>query len=367
MSGRFPEPRLEPALVVDTVREVGRFARRPYTRTAVLGSVGAVIAYVIGSQTAHVSAVVAAITALVSLRPTFHASAQEAVRQVLGVMIGALVSAGLYVAVGFTPLTFFATVFSAYVIAWLLRLGEDGAVTMGVTIILVLADFSTDAIENRLLGVVVGVAVAMVMSYFARPGKPTDRVLTDVLERSRQVSGLLLGISTDLVEHAGHLRPERTAGWLATSDSVVRSLVDIRVAAEDAVRGSKWSPWVRSADAREVLRQVMLVRRLALTIHAICRDLDDGARGATTLPPELSVALANGLTAAAVALEQQADTARVTPAGTLSDDSDAIRALRASRELVVRQMRTLDDTRPILLSGALLRDTEALGDIVTGD
>jgi uncharacterized membrane protein YgaE (UPF0421/DUF939 family) len=357
--------------VVRNLKKVGSIASdytsRPYPRTAVLGSIAAVVAFTIGSYTTAVSAIVAAITALVSMRPTFHASAQEAFRQVLGVIIGASISAGLYIGFGFTPVTFFITVLSAYTLAWLLKLGEEGAVTMGVTIILVLADFSTDAIENRLLGVVLGVFVAMVLSYFARPGRPTDRVLSEALQEARAISGLLISLSTALIGEKGRLDRADSYAWLSASDSTMRRLIDIRATAEDALRGSRWSPWVSKREAQEVLRQVMLVRRAALTVHAICRDLHDSARANTVLPAELAVSLANGLTAAAVALEQQAETARSRPAELLGEDADAVQALRASREMVVKQMRALDDTRPMLLSGSLVRDTETLGDILSGD
>jgi uncharacterized membrane protein YgaE (UPF0421/DUF939 family) len=355
--------------VVQNLKRVGSIASgytsRPYPRTAVLGSIAAVVAFTIGSYTTAVSAIVAAITALVSMRPTFHASAQEAFRQVLGVVIGASISAGLYIAFGFTPLTFFITVLSAYALAWWLKLGEEGAVTMGVTIILVLADFSTDAIENRLLGVVLGVSVAMVLSYFARPGRPTDRVLAEALQEARAISALLITVSTDLIESKGRLDRANSYTWLSTSDTTMRRLIEVRAAAEDALRGSRWSPWVSKRQAQEVLRQVMLVRRAALTVHAICRDLHDSARASTVLPAELALSLANGLTAAAVALEQQAETARSRPAELLGEDADAVQALRASREMVVKQMRALDDTRPMLLSGSLVRDTETLGDILS--
>jgi uncharacterized membrane protein YgaE (UPF0421/DUF939 family) len=367
---RIPLPRTDVDARVVAAREVARvrsYTRRPYARTAVLGSLAAVIGFAVGSYSTHISAIVAAITALVSLRPTFHASVQESLRQVAGVMIGALISAGLYIAFGFTPVTFFITVLSAYIIAWFMKMGEEGAVTMGVTIVLVLADFSAEGIENRLLGVVIGVVVAMALSYFARPGRPTDRVLDDALRESRVISGLLISVSSHLIEHRGSLHRAESYQWLAASDAALRQLVAVRAASEETLKGSRWSPWVRKDDAREVLEQVMLVRRAAITVHAICRDLHDSARAKTSLPADLAISLANGLTAAAVALEQQAETARLEPAKVLSDEADAVRALRASRELVVRQMRTLDDTRPMLLSGSLIRDTETLGDIITGD
>jgi uncharacterized membrane protein YccC len=65
------------------------FARRPFARLAALSSIGVTAAYALGSSLPHVNAQVAAITALVAARPTFHASVQEGLRQTLGLLLGA--------------------------------------------------------------------------------------------------------------------------------------------------------------------------------------------------------------------------------------------------------------------------------------
>lgn len=361
----IPQPREISAS--EAVSSVRKLAKRPYARTAVLGSCATVVAFVIGTITPAISAVVAGITALVCLRPTFHASVQEGVRQVAGVLLGAGVSGFLVHSFGFTPITFFITIFLGYLLAWVMKLGEEGAVTIGVTVVIVLVDFTAETVENRLFGVLVGVVCAMVFSYFARPGRPTDRVLDDLFSVSQDLSALLTRIGSDLLKTGGAVSRKSAESWGRRADQQVRRLVGIRASAEDALRGAKWSPWINRDEASVVLRQVMVIRQFALTVNAICRDLADAAVSGTTLPENIATAFADSLTAAALALEEQATISMDQPAELLASDSDAMRALKVSRDLVIQRMRALDDTRPIVLSGSLVQDAEQLGKILSSE
>src|SRR5438034_9109436 len=143
-------------------RHLTSTASRPYVRLAVLSAAAAAAAYGIGSVLPMVSPVVAGVTALIAVRPTLHASMQEALRQVLGVVIGAAVAFGSLEMVGFSVVSLFVALVVCFVVAAWLGLGEDGATAVAVTVVLVVGPhFSTEAIEARLSGVVVGSLVAL--------------------------------------------------------------------------------------------------------------------------------------------------------------------------------------------------------------
>ena len=351
--------------VAQTVQKVRRIARRPYARTAVLASLACITAFSLASVLPLVSPVVAAITALIGVRPTFHSSVESGFKELGGAIFGALTAAVLVINFGFNPLTFFVSMVLAFFIAWWLKLGEQGAISMGVTIILILSDYSTEAIEVRILGVLVGGVVAIVFSYFTRPGKPTDRLLNDVFGVAHKLSMLLTSMATDLLVAKGAVSRKSADSWSQQADAAMSRLGELRAAAEDVVRGSRWSPWVGKEEAKEVLHQVMVVRSFAMTVNGICRDLNNAARSSTALPHDVAVAFADAMTAAAMALEEQAHLSLDAPAELLDPNSDTVKALRMTRELLVNRSRDLDETRPMLLSGALAQEAENLSKIIS--
>jgi uncharacterized membrane protein YccC len=64
----------------------------PYFRLATLTTIAGTLAYFIGANLPMVSGVTAAITAIVSVRHTFHDSIQGSFLQILGVVIGGTVA-----------------------------------------------------------------------------------------------------------------------------------------------------------------------------------------------------------------------------------------------------------------------------------
>ncbi|MDA8435001.1 MAG: aromatic acid exporter family protein [Actinomycetales bacterium] len=343
------------------------YARRPYWRVAVLSAGAAAAAYGLGSLSPHVSAVVAAITALVSVRPTFHSSLREALRQVLGVVIGAVFAFAALELVGASVLALFGAIVACFITASILRLGEEGAVAVGVTVILVVGpQFSTLAIEARLFGVVVGSALALVVSYFTRPGTPHGRALADVVELGERASALLTGIGTALADREGHLAAVLADRWLAEAEDILARTTETKHLAEDAVAGARWSPMIGHAEAQAVLAQVKLTEATAITLVGMCRDLQVAAGRDSAMPPGMATSLSHVLLATAGAITEQAETARGNPAETLDDDAVVMGAATRTRKQAASVVRGLDDTRPLLLGGSLLRDTEKITEILSG-
>ncbi len=336
-------------------------------RAALLSALAAAMAYGIGSLTPHVSAVVAGVAALITVRPTFHASIQEGLRQVLGVVLGAsfaLLSAQL---LGFTALAIFLAVAACYITASLLKIGEEGAVALGVTVILVLGpQFDTQAIETRLLGVIVGGVVALAVSYFIRPGTPHGRALADVVIRGERTSRLLTDIGCALAASRGQVPAADARVWLAEAEAILRDIVEIRHAATDAVEGSRWSPMIGRKDAEAVLAQVSITENTAVTVVSMCRDLVVAAQHGTAMPSALAESLSHVLMATADAIDEQSDIALDSPADALPAATGTVNELQRSRREAVATVRELDETRQLLLGGSLLRDSEKITEILAG-
>jgi len=362
-----PRPSSRPLTPATLRVRLGEILRSYPARAALLSALAAAIAYGLGSLTPQVSAVVAGITALITVRPTFHASIQEALRQVIGVILGAgfaLLSAQL---LGFTALSIFLAVVACFITAALLKLGEEGAMALGVTVILVLGpQFDTQAIETRLLGVIVGGVVALAVSYFIRPGTPHGRALADVVTRGERTSRLLTDIGRALASSHGQVPAADARVWLAEAEAILRDIVEIRHAATDAVEGARWSPMIGREEAEAVLAQVSITENTAVTVVSMCRDLVVAAQHRTPMPSALAESLSHVLIATAEAIEEQSDIALDSPADALPEATDSVSELQRSRREAVATVRELDETRQLLLGGSLLRDSEKITEILAG-
>lgn len=361
----IPAPPRSPASRLP--RRLRALAGRPYVRLAVLSAAAAAVAYGIGSMSPHVSAVVAGITALISVRPTFHASVQEALRQVLGVVVGGVFAYVMVELLGFSIVAIFLAMLVCFAAARVLRIGEEGAAAVGVTVILVLGPtFNPDAVETRLLGVVVGSLVALVSSFFTRPGTPHGRALSEVVAQEQRCAGLLTSIAASLRTSRGYVGELAARSWLAEAEDVLARTVEIRAAAEDAVEGARWSPMIGREEAAAVLQQVRIAERTAMTAVGMCRDLLAAADDTGPMPAGLAAALSEVLLATAGAITVQSEGARVHPAETLDSGTGPVGAVARSRREAVAEVREVEDTRPLLLGGSLLRDSQKITDILSG-
>ncbi len=343
-----------------------RRTRDPYARLAVLSAGAAAVAYGVGVLTPEVSPVVAGVTALITLRPTFHGSVQEALRQVLGVVLGAALALGAMQSMGFSAAALFVTILACFLVARGLRLGEEGAAAVAVTVILVVGpQVRAEAIETRLLGVLVGSLVALGLSSFMRPGSPHGRALTGALDQGTRAAALLTTIGETLA--VGRPVPAgRPRQWLDEAEDILASTVEAGHAAQDAVTGARWSPMIDLAEAEAVLAQVRITERTAVTIVSICRDLLAAADGDRPLPSPLATSLSDVLLATADAISSQSAAARESPAQILDDHTGPVRVVSRSRSEAATHVRRMDDTRPLLLGGSLLRDTEKITETLTG-
>lgn len=349
------------------IRLLSSIVSRPIVRTALLSAAAAALAYGIGSALAPVSAVVAAITALIAVRPTFHASVQEALRQVLGVVIGAGVALAALKLIGFSAIALFAALLACFVVASWLKIGADGAVAVGVTVILVVGPHvNTEAVETRVYGVLVGSLVALVTSFFARPGAPHERALAAIVAQAEASSKLLGAIATSMQDQQGPVAEATARQWLDQSRAILRSTREILLDAQDAVDGAQWSPLIAPSEALAVLDQVRMTESAAVTVVSLCQDLVAVAHLGQPLPGRVRASLSVVLAATADAIDAQSRSALLRPAQTLSDDTGPVRVVNTTRREAFTEVRGLDDTGSLLLGGAMLRDLERISRTLSG-
>jgi uncharacterized membrane protein YgaE (UPF0421/DUF939 family) len=84
----------------------------PYFRLATLTTIAGTLAYFIGANLPMVSGISAAITAIVSVRHTFHDSVKESFFQILGVVIGSTVAFAAMRLVGFNSVVVMFAIFT---------------------------------------------------------------------------------------------------------------------------------------------------------------------------------------------------------------------------------------------------------------
>lgn len=338
----------------------------PYFRLAILSSAAATAGFFIGANNPNISGSTASIMAIVSIRHTFHESIRESFSQIIGVLIGGTVAYLFIKLIGFSWVIFLISVFSCFITARLLKLGEEGAVALGITLILVIGPHTTGAaletLEQRFFGVLLGVSLATVASYFIRRGTPQSRALKDGIEQSLAMSKLLNTIAVKLALESDSITREMTRDWLIEAKKIVQDLVEITKNAEGAVAGTGWSPILDRQETTAVLRQVQKTKVTAETVVSICRELDSTIAAGDKIPESLAGALAGVLTATAHAIFDQAEVAEEAPAAPLEESHDGFDALRKN---AIEELRHLDETQPLLIGGSILRDAEKINDLLT--
>lgn len=334
--------------------------RAPYVRLAALTAVAGTAAFAVGGTIPNTSAITAAITAMVSIRHTFHDSIRDSVTQVLGVMLGGTVAYIAMKLIGFNALVIFLAIGSCFVVARLLRLGEEGALAIAVTVILVLGPtIKAEKIETRLYGVLVGVVIAMATSYFVRSGSPQERALKAGVAQSRAMSELLHEVAMTLADGSAEVSRPQAAKWLVRAEVIAQEVDTIRAQAESAVAGATWSPMIDRQEALAVAKQIEMTQATAETVVNICRELVLTFGKSHKLPTLLASALSGILNATAFVIEEQAEVALAAPAAHADDE-----VFDQKRDEAIKDLRVLDETQPLFIGGSIIRDAEKISDIL---
>lgn len=338
-----------------------------YARLAFFSTLAGSLAFLAGVIAPNISGVVAAITALLTTRSAFHESIQEGGRQIVGTIAGAIIGGILLSMYGFNIAILVISLAVAYALGRLLRLGEEGAITIAVTVILVLGlNLDGDAVESRVLGVVAGAAIALLISLFVAAENPQDVALKKAIDYSHRISSLLDDISGALHKRANGISiPVVLAqGWLKESEEIRGGIEVLSKEAESIVKGARWSPLIQRTKADQILEQCKIGAELSVTVEGMCRELMV-ANGGSSLSDTVALHLSEMFGAAADAVMVQAAVAKDSPAQTVSPAASSLQGLSSAQSNTRTAVKNLDETSALMLGGSLAQDGETIKKILT--
>lgn len=339
----------------------------PYLRYAVIASTMATLAFVLGSHIPHVSASIAGITVLVAIRPTFHASIKEGFYQILAIIVGAGLALGISVIIGkFSPFTLVVALLACFLLSHFASLGEGGAVSIGISIILVLGPgFDKNLIETRFLGILVGSVFAIFGSFWTKPGTPTQRALQDIVTESGSISELLTEMGLALANPSQAINDGITGIWLEEAKRIQVKVNEIRKDAEDVRDSHRWSPLINKKEAEAVLSQIKITQAILTTVLNIARDLRAVAHHDQDLPEEVAQHLSIAILATADVVAEQSERAASNPAQKLDANTDGVRTREEAQEQALLHLREQEDDRALVIGGSVLQDTQKINSILT--
>lgn len=341
-----------------------RFYDKHILRIGLFSAFSVATAYLIGiSLPNFVDPTVAAILALVTIRPTLHEAVREGFVQVAGTVVGAMLGLLVINAFGFNILTLSLLVVVSFLLAWILKLGEEGAVAIGITLILINGPLFQDihAVEGRLFGVVVGAIVALFYSYWILPGKPHQRALQDVVKQGIAVASILKSVGEKMQRK--ELTIEIVNENIYKIDSIMSKIVTLKDDAKDAVEGSKWSPILNREEAELVLQQVIMTEMVSTNVYSILLDIHRFLRLEASLGESSRLDLSSLVLKTAESIAHQANTAVLKPASKISQYTKD--SLIDKKKKAANRLKGSSDTQSIVLGGSILSDLTKIRDIIS--
>lgn len=341
-----------------------RFYNQYMLRIGVFSALSVATAYLIGiSIPLYVDPTVAAILALVTIRPTLHEAVKEGFSQVAGTVVGAIIGLLIIDAFGFNIITLSLLVAASFVLAWVLKIGEEGAVAIGITLILINGPLfqNIEAIEGRLFGVIVGALVALFYSYWILPGKPHERALHSIVKQGKIVGALLKNMSQYL--NNNQMTIDILNEKLRKIDDVMAKISSIKEDAKDAVDGSRWSPILKREEAEKVLQQVEMTEMVAMNVNSILLDLHRLFRLEIQIPESSRRDLSMLMKITAESITQQAQTAMLKPSAKISKYTKE--TLIDTKKKAANKLKNVDDTQSLILGGSMLSDLTKIRDILS--
>ncbi len=331
-------------------------------RQVVVTTLAAATAWTIGSLINNADALVASILVLVTLRVSLHASMNEAIGQILGVGIGIAVAFGASETFGVSALSVVLVVFVALLTSKLLGLGEEGAVNIAITSLIVLGPgAATDTAVDRLIGTMIGVTVAVAASYFMQSSTPLSRTTAKVAQLHTRSATLLGELSKGL--RFGYTQ-ESVTTWLAEARAAVSDIPELRSQSYEAIRYARWSPLAQSEEAEAAHARHIEAEHIAVQVRTISRTLYDIYEKRVALPFEVRSQLADALHAVTVLVTREGD-AVATEIVDARGGSEVVEARDVIRQLS-QQLVNVEDPSVLTFTAAIVSNIERIIDTLDG-
>lgn len=344
----------------DLQGRLSRFTRRqrPWVQRVAVTSVAVTAAWLLGSYINGADGLVAAIMALITLRMSLQASVMEGALQLLGAAVGVIVA---FVSIGFlgsgTPAVF-VTVVSTLAISRLFRLGDEGSINIGVTALIVLGPgMAADSATDRVLGTLIGVAVALTFSFYAHPLTPVQRTQQSLAQLSSEIAELLSRISNGILTS---YNSNDAAEWLTQSREMSVKAEHTRSQAEESLKYSRWSPNASRSEAEAIYTRFIAIEHTLVQVRTIARGFYDAALKGTILSNAVSDSIGGALAVVSDAVGYKSEAVEADPGATV--DQRLLEEVRVSANEAAQIVKTSDDTQEMLLGASVLTNIERITD-----
>ena len=299
--------------------------------------------------------VFAPLTAVLTVQVTVWDSVSRGLQRAVGVVIGVLLAFGIARLLGVHVWSVALVVFVSWMAGMVLRLGQQGAVQVPVSALLVLVLGATvsEYAEDRVVDTILGAAVGILVSFVVIPR-------TNLAKTQARVRGLAASMTAALRDIGARLQEPGAdfSALLHTARQLDDDAGRVAVAVERTETATRWSPTGhRDRPAAEVLvgglNSLDMVGRAIRGIARVLADMPPGSR----LPPEVAGPVAELLSAVAGEIDAWAN--EVTSGSSVSAP--------ASDEAGVTAKNVADHYHKVLLaarSGGIDADMTAAADAV---
>lgn len=305
-----------------------------WLRHYVVMGVAAGLAWVVSDAVSHLlesftmPPMVAAITAVLTVQSNLHKASGEAITQLVGTAVGAVLALALAHTALPDALSAGLAVTGAFLLARLLRLGEEAAVLLPITALIVLGPGLAEATAvDRLGATLIGALVAVLCSLLSERSTPLEHAEEMVARLADSTAELLSDVARGAAE--GH-DVEQALTWLDTARELNLEVDAVRAACQEAVGFSRWYPKASQAEAAALYARFLAVEHTVVSVRAVTRTLVDAAERNVAIPNQ-----AVGVALEAAARATEAHAAAPLPVDEDLMDTQELQAVNAGGVLVV--------------------------------
>lgn len=307
---------------------------------------------------------IAGVLSLTAIKSTFHDTVKESIKQVVGTAVGTIVGVVFINWLGFNSLTISIIIVVAFFIGWAMRLKAEGSLTIAAMVLLVNGPLMStfQNIEQRILGVVLGSICALIASMFIVTSNPHKVVLQSSIDSSRETYRLMKNISKKFID-VQPIKLKEAKLWFATMEVIVSNITDDREKIRVILTDAKWSPLLSKQDVENVLFQVRIAKRNAEALRSITESIVHHLTNGIILSEKVSKDIGKLLYETAEAMKKQNKLAVTDPAEYLPNED--VTVMRERQAKVANEMKKIDDTETLLLSGTLLHEITKIRNTIT--
>jgi uncharacterized membrane protein YgaE (UPF0421/DUF939 family) len=314
------------------------------------------------AETLHLAgAVIAAISATLSVQMSSFASVREGAQRLVGTIAGIAVTVGVWHAFGLTWWSIAVIAGCGLAAGRLLRLG-DAAAHVPLTSLGIVVGGSAVTEEfawQRVAAVSLGILVGVILSPLVGGMTPREQARHKLAHLSGEIARLLGRLGAGVAD--GYTR-DQAAAWLERSRELAEDVEDAVTAVDELSRQARWSPTTSATRVEPLRRTLRALEHGVHQVNSVARSMFDASATphASPVPPQIGQVLTTAAEAFAAHATVVADpgTDATADAGHLHQLLDD---LRESRKRTLRTVRTeIDDTGVLVLTGSIITDIDRM-------